>query len=254
MTEGVALIHFSSPSLAYHSALEHLRGQVQLQAFLNGINLRQLARRLAVRPVTAVHHVEEPRVVKLVHRLFETTTQAPFRITKPRKRTQRVEQPSHDPPSHLQAFERVTAETYVASQHHMQRHILRVMRHPDARPHMLWLLNTLAATVIVFQYQGLIWTHLEDCGRKHKSPAAINNMTLALFFATICSLADCSLQITARSTHRIDALSNSVLLQHAMPHCKTLDVLRERDRVLAKLPQACACHRHEINLHVLQRY
>ena len=249
--EGIFRIHCSNPGSTQHCILGDLRRQMQLQPFLNGINLRQLARGAAVRPVTAVHHIEVPWIVKLMHRLFDTPTQAPCTVTSARKRTQCMQQPGHDPPSHLQAFERVTCGTNVTSQHHMERHILWVMRHHDTRPYMLGQLNTLAA-VIISQHQSLIWKHLTDRGRKHKSPAAINHMTLTLFFATICSLAHSSLQITARSTHRIDALVDPVLLEHAMAHCKTLDVLRERDRILSKLPQTCARHRHEIDLHVLQ--
>ena len=123
---------FRSFGFAEHDALGNLRCEGNFQFRFHGIQFSFYAfpfETLRAKRTFDSDHVESSWVIILMHRFLLRPSDAPRTVTVLRKRTQSVQKPSHHPPSHLQTFERVPTSTNITSQHHVQRHILRMVRH-----------------------------------------------------------------------------------------------------------------------------
>ena len=233
--------------------LEPLSGPKRLRLSRAKNNAVHLLRRILHPQLLDIHDMKQSPVVVLMHRLRLLAPQPPRPVAIARQGTERLQQIRDIPPSYLQPLQRIAPTPQIPPKHQVQRHVLRVPGHHQSRRHVLRALKALAAVIINHDEQPA-WQALSNPRREDQSSTHVHRVPLTLLRARASHAPHLAIGITPRPPHRVHSIARPIILHQVQPRSERRDILRERERVPSKLPQARTRHRHEVHLHVLQRH
>ena len=228
-----------------------LRDQTPRRLLVHDITLPNL-RRVALPHLRLGEHVEELRVVILVHR-------ADHAIQTPRpQRRQRLKDTRHDVPTNFQTLQHVAMPDVSAQMdHEIPVQVSRAPRHVHARPHAGRVLAPDAPLeTVVLQLKHAVFQHTPHRRGEDQVRAALDAKALPELRRRGRLRLLGSVQVRPWPTARVHAISFAILLHphHARARREALQILREGNRVAPELLQARLPNLHERHLHVLQSH
>ena len=200
--------------------------------------------------------MKQPRVIKLVHRLIKSAPQSPRHAAIRNKAAQSLQQISRVEPADAETLQNGLGPPNIPTKHQMQRNVLWLPRHHNARGDVLGALQALFTTV-VRNNQKTIGSPLLDLSRNHQSTHSVRPELPLFCWRSSLPQTLGPVRIVRRlpgSSVTVYAIQRTIVLKHLLPLRELKSILRERDRVSTELAQTRHRHRNVIHLHVLQRH